>query len=94
MMDIAEATSKTARFACVEPPSVEVPMWAVTGAAWLGEKVMHTLGRDTVLTMSSITLQQIMGDFDNEKARTELGWQPRPMDESLREAAIWFRGNA
>lgn len=94
MMDIAEATSKTAAFAGVKPPRIEVPMGAVTATTWVVEKLMHALNRDTVMTMSSITLQRIMGDFDNSKARNELGWQPRPMDESLKEAAIWFKANA
>ncbi len=94
MMDIAEATAKTAAFAGVKPPRIEVPMWAVTGATWVVEKIMHALDRDTVMTMSSITLQGIMGDFDNGKARRELGWQPRPMDESLKEAATWFKEHA
>jgi len=94
MMDIAEATSKAAAFAGVKPPRLEVPMWALTGSTWIIEKLMHALNKDTVVTMSSIALQRIMGDYDNTKARTELGWQPRPMDESLKEAVIWFRGHA
>ena len=93
MMDIAEATNKTAAFAGVKPPRFEIPMWAVTGATWVGEKIMHAFDKDTVVTMSSIVLQRIMGDYDNSKARSELGWEPRPMDESLREAAIWFKEN-
>ena len=47
----------------------------------------------SIVTMSSIHLQRIMGDYDNSKARSELGWEPRPMDESLKEAAIWFKEN-
>jgi dihydroflavonol-4-reductase len=94
MMDIAEATSKTAAFAGVKPPRVEVPLSLVTASTWIAEKIMHALNKDTVLTMSSILLSQIMGDYDNSKARTELGWQPRPMDESLKEAAAWFKENA
>lgn len=93
MMDIAEATRKTAAFAGVKPPRFEIPMWAVTGATWVSEKIMHALDKDTVLTMSSIVLQKIMGDYDNSKAKVELGWEPRSMDESLREAATWFKAN-
>jgi dihydroflavonol-4-reductase len=93
MMDIAEATSKTAAFAGVKPPRLEIPMWLVTGSTWAVEKLMRVLKKDTVLTMDSILLSGIMGDYDNSKARSELGWQPRPMDESLKEAAIWFKEN-
>ena len=93
MIDMAEATSKAAAFADVEPPRFEIPMWAITGSTWIIEKCIHLLGKDTVASMSSIVLQRIMGDYDNSKARSELGWRPRPMDESLREAAIWFKEN-
>ncbi len=93
MMDIAEATSKTAAFAGVKPPRFEIPMPVVIGSTWVAEKLMRALDKDTVLTMSSILLSRTMGDFDNSKARHELGWEPRPMDESLREAAIWFQQN-
>jgi dihydroflavonol-4-reductase len=93
MMDIAEATSKTATLAGVKLPRFKIPMWAMTASTWVGEKLMHALDRDTVVTMSSIHLQRIMGDYDNGKARSELGWEPRPMDESLKEAAIWFQEN-
>ena len=64
-----------------------------TATTWVGEKLMHALDKDTIVTMSSIHLQRIMGDYDNSKARSELGWEPRPMDESLKEAAIWFKEN-
>jgi dihydroflavonol-4-reductase len=93
MMDIAEATSKTAAFAGVRPPRLEIPMWLVTGTTWVVEKLMRVLHKDTVLTMDSIVLSRIMGDYDTSKARSELGWKPRPMEESLKEAAIWFKEN-
>lgn len=91
MMSIEEATTKAAGFAGVKPPVAEMPMWALTGATWLGERLMHALNKDTVLTMSSLVLQRIMGDYDNTKARNELGWEPRPMEESLKEAVAWFQ---
>jgi dihydroflavonol-4-reductase len=93
MMDIDEATSKTAAFAGVRPPLLEIPMWLVAGSTWVVEKLMRALKKDTVLTMDSILLSGIMGDYDTSKARSELGWEPRPMEESLKEAAIWFKEN-
>ena len=32
-----------------------------------------------------------MSDRFIEKARRELGWEPQPVEESLRRAAAWFR---
>ncbi len=94
LLGIAEATSTTAAFAGVSPPRFEIPISVLTASTWVIEKLMHALDKDTVVTMSSIVLQRIMGDYDNSKARTELHWHPRPIDESLEEAAIWFKAQA
>jgi nucleoside-diphosphate-sugar epimerase len=93
MMDMAEITMKAAGYAGVKPPRFEVPTWSVDGGTWVVEKLMHALGQDTVFSMSSILLSRIMGAYDNSKARNELGWQPRPMDASIEEAALWFKTN-
>ena len=54
---------------------------------------MHALGRDSEVHRSSLLLASIMGEFDTTKARTELGWEPRPMDDVIREAAAYFLAN-
>ncbi|MGB5811012.1 MAG: NAD-dependent epimerase/dehydratase family protein [Polyangiales bacterium] len=92
MMDMKEITTKTAAFANAKRPQLRIPMWALKSGVWSLEKLTHAFGRDTVLSMSSILLMETMGDFDNTKARTELGWNPRPMDDSLRDAVVWFQG--
>ena len=94
MVDMAEMTSKTAEFAGVKPPLGEIPLWVVIGGVWVIEKLMRLRNKDSVMTMSSILLQSIMGDYDNSKAKDELGWRPRPIEESQKEAAIWFKQNA
>jgi len=32
-----------------------------------------------------------MKDFDTHKAREELRWEPRPLEQSIREAVDWFK---
>ena len=91
MMEMGEITSKAAAFAGVAPPRIVVPKWLLRGSVWLVEKLTHRFGKETVFTMSSIVLMDTMGDFDNTKAKRELQWQPRSMDESLRRAVDWFR---
>ena len=58
---------------------------------WLAKRVCYLLGQETVVTKDSLRLSFIMKNFDTRKARTELGWQPRPMEESIREAVDWFK---
>lgn len=93
MIDMEEATKKTAAYAGVKPPAFKMPMWVIVAGTWVIEKIMNLRDKDSVVTMDSIVLQRIMGDYDNSKAKAELHWQPRPMDASLEEAAIWFKEN-
>jgi nucleoside-diphosphate-sugar epimerase len=38
-------------------------------------------------------MMRMVKKFDSTKARTELGWNPRPVEESLAEGARWFVSN-
>ena len=89
---MGEIVSKTARYAGVAPPRIVVPKWLLKASVWLTEKLTHAVGKETVFTMSSIVLMDTMGAVDNEKARRELHWEPRPMEDSLRRAVDWFQG--
>lgn len=93
MMNMSEIATKAAAYAGVQPPRFEAPTWSVDSGTWVIEKLMHALRQDTVFSMSSILLSRVMGAYDNSKARNELGWQPRPMDASIEEAALWFKAN-
>jgi dihydroflavonol-4-reductase len=73
------------------PIRLGVPMPIMLLACKIIEKIAWLLGRETVITQKSLRLMRIPRDFDNEKARTELGWNPRPAAESIRDGARWFR---
>ncbi len=75
-------------------PVYRMPMWIVYSACWLTQKSAALLGRDTKVTVESVRLTRVVGDFDNTKARTELGWNPRPAQEAIAEAARWFHNGA
>lgn len=90
MMSIREATEKTAAFAGVRPPRLELPYAALRAATYVTEKVLHAMDRDSELSMSSLLLSSIMGEFEHGKATRELGWNPAPMEDALRDAATWF----
>jgi len=76
------------------PFRLRAPMPLVSLACTINEKIHRLLGRETPITQKSLQLMKIPKDYDNAKARTELGWNPRPVAEAVREAARWFRDHA
>ena len=49
-------------------------------------------GTDEQLSMGSLRLMRAEAPVDCDKARRELGWEPRPVEESIREAARFWVG--
>jgi dihydroflavonol-4-reductase len=74
----------------VSPPkrSVPVPLLYAMGA--FGSVRARLRGSDEQLTWASVQLMRAEAPVDCTKARRELGWQPRPVQESVREAARFW----
>ena len=68
--------------------TVRVPVLYAMGA--LGSVKAHLRGSDERLTLQSVRLMRAEAEVDCSKARRELGWQPRPVQESVREAARFW----
>ena len=49
-------------------------------------------GTDERMTLPSVRLMRAEADVDCTKAHRELGWQPAPVQESVREAARFWAG--
>jgi dihydroflavonol-4-reductase len=69
---------------------IKLPMPVMYVISWLAQRITRLIGRETRVNVDSLRLSFIMSDFDSTKARTELGWTPRPMEESIKEAADWY----
>jgi dihydroflavonol-4-reductase len=69
---------------------VKFPMPVMYVMSWLAQRITRMIGRETRVNLNSLRLSFIMSDFDSTKAKTELGWKPRSMEESIREAADWY----
>jgi dihydroflavonol-4-reductase len=75
------------------PPRFFIPHWLMMAICAITQTIAHAIGKDTKVTVRSLRLSRRTGDFDNSKARRELGWEPRPFEESIREAVEWFQHN-
>ena len=58
--------------------------------AALGSAKARLRGSDERLTLNALRLMRAEAPVDCTKARRDLGWQPRPVEESIREAARWW----
>ena len=71
-------------------PVYSMPMWVMYPGCWLAERGSWLLGLETEVTVTSLRLTQIVKDLDNTKAREELHWNPRPVEEAIGEGARWY----
>lgn len=68
--------------------SISVPVLYALGL--LGSLRARLSGKDAELSMQSVRMMRAEAPVDHSKASRELGWQPRPVEESIREAARFW----
>jgi dihydroflavonol-4-reductase len=92
MMPLKEVVRIAADEAGVPPPrrSISVPVLYLLGA--LGSLKARLTGKDAELSLQSVRMMRAEAHVDHSKAVRELGWQPRPVEESIREAARFWMG--
>ncbi|MBW0011835.1 NAD-dependent epimerase/dehydratase family protein [Mycobacterium sp.] len=90
MIALADVVRIAAEEAGVPPPrrSISVPTLYALGA--LGSLRARITGKDAELSLASVRMMRAEAEVDHGKAVRELGWQPRPVEESVREAARFW----
>lgn len=73
-----------------QPPKY-IPLKLAYAIAWVAERMFKLLGRkDSLVSTDAVFLSDAFKAMDNGKARRELGWNPRPAAETVRDALAWF----
>jgi nucleoside-diphosphate-sugar epimerase len=90
MIPLKEVVKIAADEAGVPPPrrAISVPALYALGA--LGSLRARLTGKDAELSLASVRMMRAEAPVDHSKAARELGWQPRPVEESIREAARFW----
>ncbi|MGH3637107.1 MAG: NAD-dependent epimerase/dehydratase family protein, partial [Mycobacterium sp.] len=90
MMPLKQVVQIAADEAGVRPPrrSISVPVLYALGAS--GSLRARLTGKDAELSLASVRMMRAEAAIDHSKAVRELGWQPRPVEESIREAARFW----
>ena len=92
MISNADVVRIAAEAAGVPAPSRSIPLPVSYAMAALGSVKGRLTGTDERLSINSLRLMRAEAPVDCGKARRELGWQPRPVEESIREAAKFWVG--
>jgi len=76
------------------PPKICLPHPLVFPIACASEAWAHLVTRrEPRVTLNGVRLARKKMFFSTEKARRLLGFNPRPVEEALRDAVSWFREN-
>jgi len=93
-MTLKEILTEVARITGQKPPRVRLPHNLVLPIAYISEAwAWLTNGPEPRATVDGVKLSKKYMFFSIEKARRELGYNPRPVEEALKDAVEWFRAN-
>lgn len=76
------------------PPRIPLPMPLLYSAARINDVAAALLRRDLMFAAVGMRMADLMSPLDHRKAERELGWTPRPVEESIAAAARFFRDRA
>jgi nucleoside-diphosphate-sugar epimerase len=74
----------------VPPPQRTISVPTLYAMAAMGTLRARLTGKDAELSLKSVRMMRAEAEVDSGKAKRELGWQPRPVEESIREAARFW----
>ena len=90
MISNADVVRIAADAAGVPAPTRKVPLALSYAMAAMGSLKGRLTGTDERLSLDSLRLMRAEAPVDCSKAKRELGWQPKPVEESIREAARFW----
>jgi dihydroflavonol-4-reductase len=91
-LSILEVFQILADLTGVPPPNWRVPYGIALAAAYTSELIADVVTHQMpVATVTGVKLTRRVMHFDAQRSLDELGLQPRPVAQSLRDAVAWFR---
>jgi dihydroflavonol-4-reductase len=92
MISNADVVRIAAKAAGVPAPTKSIPLPMSYVLATAGSIKAKLRGTDEQLSLGSLRLMRAEAPVDHSKASRELNWEPRPVEESIREAALFWAG--
>jgi dihydroflavonol-4-reductase len=90
-MTVAEIFAALARVTGQAPPKLRIPYPVALSYAAIVQTWAKLTGGDTLASIVGIRMLQAKLRVTSARAEAELGWRPRPFDETLRDEVAWYR---
>jgi dihydroflavonol-4-reductase len=74
-------------------PKLAIPVWLPLAVAWIDETILGRLGFEPKIPIEGVRMSREAMYYDASRARTELGFDPRPIDGAIDAAIRWFAEN-
>jgi dihydroflavonol-4-reductase len=75
------------------PSLLTVPRWLALAAAPLAAAASRLAGRTPQFTSYSLRTISSNADISHEKAGRELGYRPRPLEQTIADTVAWWQGH-
>ena len=89
-VDFKELFAIAAEHAGRPAPTRRIPLWLLYIIAGIADVVSFFTRSDNKLSVASLRCSTLLPNVSPDKARLQLGWQPRPIEESVREAVDYY----
>jgi dihydroflavonol-4-reductase len=73
------------------PPRIRIPHEVAMGIAYAAEAWARVSGKPPQVTRDGVRMSRKKMYFTSDKARKELGFEPRPAVRAVEDAVSWFR---
>lgn len=89
-VDFRELFGLAASAAGVTPPKLRIPVPLLYLMAGCADVAARLRRKDSRMSIASVKCSRMLPNVDCSKARKDLGWQPRPIEESVKEAVAFY----
>ncbi|CAA7025535.1 unnamed protein product [Microthlaspi erraticum] len=72
-------------------PSFSIPLWVIEVYGWLSVLISRVTGKLPVISPPSVKVLRHQWAYSCEKAKQELGYNPRSLREGLEEMLTWLK---
>jgi len=91
-LSLGELLAELQRLTGLSMPRMRVPYALALVSAVVSEGIANVTKKPPMAPLTGVRLARTSMAFDCSKARTELGWACRPLEDSLRDMIRWMSG--